>query len=111
MIDYLFICSQNYRRSPTAEHVARSLGYKAISGGTDLDAIRYVTIDDMERADRIICMENHHARKIKGRITRAKRDPGICDRIEVWDILDIYDYCQPDLVEIIRSKLVEKPRG
>lgn len=31
MIHYLFVCSANMLRSPTAEHVARSMGYLADS--------------------------------------------------------------------------------
>lgn len=107
MIDYLFICSQNWMRSPTAEHVARSLGYKAISAGTDLDAVRTVTVEDVERSDRVICMEQHHAKQV----TYVAGLQAVIGKIDVWDILDMYDYCQPELIEIIRMKMGEKPKG
>lgn len=107
MIDYLFVCSQNYLRSPTAEHVARSLGYRAISAGTDQDAIRTVTARDIERVDRIVCMEECHRRRLRVLV----RDPVLLERVEVWGIPDDYEYCQPELVDIIRLKLGVKPKG
>lgn len=107
MIDFLFICSQNYRRSPTAEHVARSLGYRAISAGTDRDAIRTVTARDIERVDRIVCMEECHRMRLGIMI----RDRALLRRIEAWDIPDDYEYCHPELIDIIRLKLGVKPKG
>lgn len=79
-----------------------------MSGGTDMDAIRTVTIRDLQRADRIVCMEQRHARRVK---SMAFDQEDICDRIEVWGIPDDYEYCQPELIDIIRLKLGVKPKG
>lgn len=99
--DYLFICSANLYRGPTAEHLARSMGLRADSAGTLPTAVRRLSLYDMDRARWIVCMEPAHAEYA------IKLDDKAFDRMTVWGIPDEYDYCDPDLKALIQSKLNE----
>ena len=103
MLDFLFVCSQNLLRSPTCEHVARKRGYLAISAGTDPNAVRTVTKEDLDRCSYVVCMEEYHKEKI------LKIDPEFPeDRLVVWHIPDRYSYCERDLIKIVGNKLDNK---
>lgn len=96
--NFLFVCSVNMLRSPTAEHVARSLGYSADSVGTEIaSAIRPITIESINRAEYIICMEMHHCLKV----LELAKDRGK-DTV-VWNIPDDYGYCDPMLVAYLTT--------
>ena len=99
--DYLFICSANLYRGPTAEHLARSMGLRADSAGTAPIAVRRLSLYDMDRAKRIVCMEREHAD-----VALALDDKAF-DRITVWGIPDDYVYDDPELRAIIQNKLNE----
>jgi predicted protein tyrosine phosphatase len=106
VIDFLFVCSQNYQRSPTAEHVARALGYLADSAGSDRPcAGRPLTPAAIARADRIVCMEECHAQAV------ARMVPARAQDIEVWHISDEYEYCAPELIRLIQERLGAKDVG
>ena len=100
MNDFLFVCQENRLRSPTCEHVARNFFYAADSAGTADTAIRPLTVDAIERARIVICMEEFHARCVLDLM--ANRSPF---RMEIWHIPDIYDYCDPRLLDIARDKI------
>lgn len=97
---FLFVCTANMLRSPTCEHVARTLGFSADSAGTDPCAVRPLTKEAVERAQEIICMETRHA-AIVTLLLPLERQEGV----KVWNIPDNYDYCDPDLIKLIRTKL------
>lgn len=101
MNTYLFVCSGNKMRSPTAEHVARSLGYFADSAGSrlDHDPVRFLTREAIDRARHIICMEQEHAEAV------LNLQPHCAGRLQVWDIPDVFDYCDPVLIDTIRQRL------
>lgn len=103
MNSYLFVCSVNMLRSPTAEHVARSLGYAADSAGTDPSAVRPLTLEAIERAGRIVCMQWEHTYPV------LRLAPHRSEDIDVWHIPDDYDYCAPELVAMMRSRLRAQP--
>ncbi len=73
LASYLFICSRNQWRSPTAEQVWRKLGLNARSAGTSPKAMIYV-------------MEPKH----KQRLTTEFRQLLNNKTIEVLDIPDEY---------------------
>lgn len=101
--DYLFVCTANYLRSPTAEHVARMAGYAADSAGIDPGcAVRPLTGDAIDRADKIVCMDWQHAARVH------ELRPGRTADVQVWNIPDDYNYCADELVAILRSKLPPK---
>lgn len=106
MNDLLFICQENRLRSPTCEHVARLLGYTADSAGTAATAIRPLTVEAIERAAYIICMEPFHQRCVY-QVMRQ----GWMANVDVWDIPDKYDYCEPELMMLVRDRLAKYPKG
>lgn len=106
MNDLLFVCQENRLRSPTCEHVARLMGYAADSAGTAETAIRPLTAEAVERAAVIVCMEPFHRRCVSEVMRK-----GWEAHIEVWYIPDIYDYCQPELMALVRERLAKYPKG
>lgn len=96
---FLFVCSQNYLRSPTCEHMARMRGYTADSAGTDVGAVRPLVPEAIARAERLVAMQPKHAMAI------ARMAPGRVQDIECWGIPDDYAYCDVILKRIIGEKL------
>lgn len=101
MIDYLFVCSANLMRSPTAEHVARLMGYRATSAGCDARICPPRLLDGavIEAAHRIVCMEQSHAQVV------LALDSNAHGRLETWGIPDEFEYCDPQLIKLIRLRL------
>ncbi|MBK9498688.1 MAG: phosphotyrosine protein phosphatase [Leptospiraceae bacterium] len=100
----LFICSGNRDRSPTAEKIwekEESLSVK--SAGTSKDAVREVTIDDVQWADIIFVMEKKHEERIITKFTRAIKYKDI----HVLDIHNDYKFMDPELVKLLKSKISE----
>lgn len=99
----LFICSRNRLRSPTGEAVFNEVpGVEARSAGTARDADWQVTLDDVRWADLICCMEDKHANRLRADFRQAVQHKAI----RVLGIPDDYKYMQPELVEIIRAKVM-----
>ena len=94
----LFICNQNENRSKTAEKLFKTR-FQTKSAG--LFNEKPVTASALEWADTIIVMEDHQRTEI------AKRFPKqyMQKRILSLDIPDVYHYNQPELVEILKSKM------
>jgi len=71
------------------------------SAGVSADAENQVSLDDIEWADWIFCMEQIHQQKLRetfGRMLGAKR-------FAVLGIPDNYEFMQPELVELIRKRM------
>jgi predicted protein tyrosine phosphatase len=98
----LFVCSRNRLRSPTAEAVCRGVdGVEAISAGTSNDSEQPLTGDLIEWADTVIAMEREH----RNRINRKFRAQLKGKPLVVLGIPDDYDYMQPELVALLKSRL------
>lgn len=103
----LFVCGKNRRRSPTAEAVFS--GHQDIevsSAGTAKDSDCPVSGDLIERADDILVMESRHVRQLRKQFGSQLRDK----RIVSLDIPDLYDLMQPELIEILQSKVPPRLR-
>ncbi|HIG75117.1 MAG TPA: phosphotyrosine protein phosphatase [Bacteroidetes bacterium] len=104
----LFVCSRNRRRSPTAERLYQNTpGVEALSAGTAPDAEVRVSLDLIEWADLIVCMEPRHARALQ-------RDfgPHLADaRILTLHIPDDYEPDDPALVHLLRQRLAGRLGG
>ena len=62
---YLFVCSQNKLRSPTAEQIfADHPGIETLSAGTNHDAEKPLDDEVLRWADTIFVMEKTHRSKI-----------------------------------------------
>ena len=98
MMKVLFICNQNENRSTTAEEIFKNK-FETKSAG--LYNIKPVTKKQLSWADTIIVMEDEQRSEI------SKRFPDIYmkKRIISLDILDIYHYNQPELIDILKPKI------
>lgn len=100
MNQYLFVCTANMLRSPTAEHVARSLGFTADSAGISPEhAVRLLSLESIERAERIVCFEMQHQDRI------LEIAPHRAEDVQLWYVPDRYNYCQQELVSILLKRL------
>ena len=100
----LFICSQNKLRSPTAEAVYSDYpGVDVDSAGLNHDAAVPLSPEQIEWADLILVMEKSHRNKL----TKKFRKYLSGKRVVVLDIADEYDYMDPALVELIKSRCAQ----
>jgi len=98
----LFICSQNRLRSPTAEQVfADYPGLEVTSAGTNHDAENPLTAELVSWADIIVVMEKQHRAKLQRRFRAALRG----QRVICLDIPDDYEFMQPELVELLKTRM------
>ena len=99
----LFICGQNRLRSPTAEQVfANWPGIETASAGLKNEAENPVTPELLEWAHTIFVMERSHRSKLS---TKFKRHLGSV-RIVCLDIPDDYEYMDPNLIKLLKAKVV-----
>jgi len=94
----LFICNQNQNRSKTAENMFKGK-FKTKSAG--LYNEKPVTAKQLSWADTIIVMDEEQRREV------AKRFPKqyMQKRILSLDIPDVFHYNQPELVNMLKSKI------
>ena len=94
----LFICNQNQNRSKTAENIFKGK-FKTRSAG--LYNEKPVTAKQLSWADTVIVMDEEQRREV------AKRFPKqyMQKRILSLDIPDVFHYNQPELINILKSKI------
>lgn len=98
----LFVCSQNKFRSRTAHEVfCRSEKIEVDSAGTEKDARVVIALDHVEWADVIYVMEDRHIKRLKKMFGPKLKNK----RIINLDIPDIYQFMDPGLIDVLRSKL------
>ncbi|MFM7404932.1 MAG: low molecular weight protein tyrosine phosphatase family protein [Erythrobacter sp.] len=103
MRHYLFVCSQNRLRSPTAEHIFADVpGIVTASAGTNHDAENPLTDELVDWADVIVVMERQHRNKLQKRHRAALKDK----RLIVLAIPDEYAFMDPALVRLLRAKML-----
>ena len=97
----LFVCTANIDRSPTAELIYSDRSDLEVkSAGVSDYARTPVSLELVNWADIILCMEKKHKTKIK-KLFSAITDKKVIDFL---DIPDIYEYMNIELVNIIREK-------
>lgn len=97
----LFLCSQNKLRSPTAEAIfADTPGIEVDSAGLNHDAEVSLSPEQLEWADLILVMEKTH----HNRLTRLFKPHLKGKRIAVLNIPDDYDFMDPALISLLRTK-------
>ena len=100
----LFVCSRNQWRSPTAANLFKnSQLYVAKSAGTSDKARIKLTANLINWADQIFVMEKRHAAIIRQNYPDLMMDRSIV----TLDISDDYQYMDPELIEILESRLAE----
>jgi predicted protein tyrosine phosphatase len=103
MTKILFICGKNRCRSPSAEEIFAGMdGIDVSSAGTSVDAPCQVSADLLEWADRIFVMEESQRRYLKAHFAQSLRDK----KIVCLNIPDRYGYMQPELVTVLRAKVL-----
>ncbi len=99
---YLFVCSQNRLRSPTAEQIfSDRKGIAVASAGTNHDAEEPLTAERVRWADVIVVMEKTHRNKIQKRFRKALNG----QRLVCLDIPDDYDFMDPELVRLLEERM------
>lgn len=101
-MNLLFVCSENRLRSPTAEAVFSEYdGIDAIGAGTNSDAETPVSGDLILWADVILAMEKTHKNKVSKKYKELLKGK----RLVCLDIPDNYEYRQPELIKILKTRV------
>ena len=99
---FLFVCSQNRLRSPTAEQIFSVRGdIEVASAGTNNDVDNPLTTDLIEWADFIFVMERSHRNKLQKRFREALKGK----RLVCLDIPDEYEFMDPNLVRLLENRM------
>ena len=103
-IKLLFLCSQNKRRSLTAEKIFDKVnGDEARSAGTETNSRIKVNAGMLGWADVIFCMEKKHVRRIKEKYN----DIIMNKRVICLNIPDDYLYMDETLIDILTREVKE----
>jgi predicted protein tyrosine phosphatase len=103
MAKLLFVCGKNRRRSPSAEEIFSGMGgVEVSSAGTSAEAECVVSADLLEWADRIFVMEQTQRRFLNAHFAHSLKDK----KIVCLNIPDRYSYMQPELVTVLRAKVL-----
>lgn len=98
-MNLLFVCSRNPWRSPTAEAIYKNNPeHQVCSAGRESGARIKLTAKRVGWADIIFVMEKKH----KQRITEKFPDEAWLSEIVVLDILDDYQFMDPELMDMIQ---------
>jgi predicted protein tyrosine phosphatase len=104
----LFICSQNKRRSLTAEKMFQNnLDFDVKSAGTEHNARVKVTLGMIRWADVIFLMERKHRERLKAHYPEDINPRIRNKQIITFNIPDNYTFMQPELIEILEDHLAE----
>lgn len=99
----LFICSENRFLGPTAEAVfSKFAGVEALSASLHSHTPTPLDNHHIEWADLIFVMEESHKNRISKRYAKLLADK----KIVVLDIPRVYDFMQPELVELLKAKVL-----
>lgn len=97
-MNWLFICSRNQWRSPTAERLFSCIaGINTRSAGTRQSARRMVQPYDLRWADYIFVMEQHHQKQLIASYPQLLRHKPVT----VFDIPDDHGYMDADLIDCL----------
>jgi protein-tyrosine phosphatase len=101
-VNFLFVCSRNQWRSPTAEAIYKNRsGINAKSAGTEPSARIRLNSKNIEWADIIFVMEKKHKQRILENFTSVSAGK----KIIILDIPDEFKFMDKELIEEIQSKV------
>ena len=105
----LTVCSANMLRSPTMAHVlsAEPYNFNTRSAGIAGFALIPVTEDLLMWADEVVCADTEHALYIRDKMIEYMLDKPIID----LNIPDIYEYRNPELIELIKERYEQRTVG
>jgi predicted protein tyrosine phosphatase len=104
----LFVCSQNKRRSLTAEKMFKdNPNFDVKSAGTENNARVKITLGMIRWADLIFLMERKHRDRLKQHFAEDI-NPRIRNKsVITFNIPDDYTFMQAELIEILEDRLSE----
>ena len=103
-MNILFVCSQNKRRSLTAEKMFDSInGHSVRSAGTEKNSRVKVTPGLIGWADMIFCFEKKHLRRLREKYSEEIGDKSVV----TLNIPDDFEYMDEELQYILRSYVEE----
>lgn len=103
-MNLLFLCSQNKRRSLTAERLFNGYnGHSARSAGTENNARVKVTAGLIGWADLIFCMEKKHVRRIREKYAEELHGK----QVVCLNIPDDFEFMDEDLQGLLLSAVEE----
>ncbi|MBR3482512.1 MAG: protein tyrosine phosphatase [Neisseriaceae bacterium] len=98
----LFLCSQNKKRSLTAEKLFDGYhNHRVRSAGTEANARIKVTAGHIAWADMIFCMEQKHARRIREKYADKLQDK----KLICLNIPDKFTFMDEKLQQILQQKV------
>ena len=102
-MNLLFVCGKNRLRSPTAEAIFTNYeGLEVGSAGIDRESETPLSSEAIIWADVIFVMEKSHRSKLSKNFQRWVKNK----RVVCLNIPDKYDYMEPDLVELLKKKVL-----
>ena len=102
-MNFLFICSRNQWRSPTAEQVfAQGYGIHTRSAGTSSHARHTINNRDSAWADLILVMEEKHKKQLAMQCSRQLQHK----QVVVLVIPDDYQFMDAELVELLKQSVL-----
>ena len=103
-MNILFVCSQNKRRSLTAEKIFDGVnGHNVRSAGTEKNSRIKVTPGLIGWANLIFCFEKKHLRRLQERYAEELYGK----KIVTLNIYDEYEYMDEELQEILKDYVEE----
>ncbi len=107
-MNLLFLCSQNKRRSLTAEKLFNGYnGHQARSAGTENNARIKVTAGLIGWADMIFCMEKKHLRRVREKFAEELRGK----KTVCLNIPDDFEFMDEELQELLLGSIDEHIEG
>jgi len=104
MMNILFVCSQNKRRSLTAEKIFDGVnGHCVRSAGTEKNSRIKVTPGLLGWADLIFCFEKKHLRRLREKYSEEVSGK----QIVTLNIPDDFEYMDEELQDILHSYVDE----
>jgi len=97
----LFVCHYNRKRSATAERIfGKDPSLEVRSAGTSEDALVKINQRMLDWADIVFTMDDAQLEDL------SRMFPGhpVLDRVVCLDILDRYDFLDPELVALLRER-------
>ena len=103
-MNILFVCSQNKRRSLTAEKLFDGVnGHSVRSAGTEKNSRVKVTPGLIGWADMIFCFEKNHLRRLREKYSEEIGGKSVV----TLNIPDDFEYMDEEVQDILRSYVEE----
>lgn len=98
----LFLCSQNKKRSPTAEEIYSEYNFLEVrSAGLNKGAVYLIDTDDIEWAEIIFVMEKKHLVNLQLKYSSLLKNKKIIN----LNIPDKYPFMNDRLIQLLRNSV------